>query len=89
MQETVWLLEPIGIWFSGGTWEQIKASKGFMHLVLLAAVLIPSSLIAMGAGLADARETPLARWFGVNPRSRDADWAERARDLDKDGRPDF
>ncbi|MEZ5971211.1 MAG: hypothetical protein R3C31_05355 [Hyphomonadaceae bacterium] len=89
MQEIAWLLEPIRIWLEGGTWAEIKASQGFISLAMLSAVLVPSSLIALGIGTTEWRETPLAQWFGVDPRNPDADWAERARDLDKDGYPDF
>lgn len=89
MQELAWLLEPIGIWLGGGSWAEIKASEGFAALLLLASALIPSSLIAVGIGATTWRETPLALWFGVDPRDPNADWAERARDLDKDGTPDI
>ena len=60
-----------------------------MSLALLFAALVPSSLIALGIGTTEWRETPLAQWFGVNARDPDADWAARARDLDKDGMADF
>lgn len=89
MQEIAWLLEPIRIWLEGGTWAEIKSSQGFMTLAFLSAALIPSSLIALGIGTTDLRETPLASWFGVSPRDPDEHWTERARDLDKDGTPDF
>jgi hypothetical protein len=39
--------------------------------------------------LTDWRDTPLAAWFGVSPQDPDADWALRARDIDKDGTPDI
>jgi hypothetical protein len=91
MQEIAWLLEPIRIWLEGGSWAEVKASQGFIALVLLASALVPSSLIALGIGIGTTswRETPLAQWFGVDPGDPDADWAERARDLDKDGMADF
>lgn len=90
MQELAWLLEPLHIWLSGGSWAQIKAAPGFMMLVLLGAALIPSTIIAMGIGATEWRETPLAMWFGLGrPDPREHGWAERARDLDGDGRPDF
>lgn len=89
MQEIAWLLEPIRIWLEGGTWTEIKASQGFIALAVLSAVLVPSSLIAIGIGTTEWRETPLALWFGVDPTDPNEGWAERARDLDKDGTPDF
>lgn len=89
MQELAWLAEPIRIWIEGGTWAEIKAAQGFQMLVLLAAALVPSTLIALGIGMTEWRETPLAIWFGWGGRDEDEDWAERARDLDKDGAPDF
>lgn len=90
MQELVWLAEPVRIWLDGGTWAEIKAAPGFQALVLLAAALVPSSLILIGiAGAHEWRESPLALWFGFGPRAEDENWAERARDLDKDGSPDF
>jgi hypothetical protein len=82
-------MEPIRIWLDGGTWAEIKSSQGFIALLLLFSALVPSSLIALGIGTTTWRETPLAQWFGVDPIDPDADWAERARDLDKDGMADF
>jgi hypothetical protein len=90
MQELAWLAEVIRIWAEGGTWAEIKAAPGFAMLVGLAAALVPSSLILVGiGGFEEWRDTPIARWFGVSPVDPDADWAERARDIDKDGQPDF
>jgi hypothetical protein len=90
MQELVWLAEPIRIWLEGGTWAEIRAAHGFQMLVMLASVLIPSSIILVGIGGAgEWRETPLALWLGLGPRANEENWAERARDLDKDGSPDF
>ncbi len=90
MQELAWLLEPIGIWLNGGSWAEIKAAPGFLMLLITATALVPGSLILMGiGGFEEWRNTPLARWWGVSERDPDADWAERARDLDKDGTPDF
>lgn len=89
MQELTWLLEPIRIWLEGGSWAEINSSRGFMSLALLLAGLVPSSLITLGIGTTEWRETPLAQWFGINPCDPDAGWAERARDLDKDGMADF
>jgi hypothetical protein len=90
MQELTWLAQIIGIWLGGGSWADIQAAPGFQALVLAAAVLIPSSLICVGiAGWTDWRETPLAAWLGFAPRYPDENWAEKARDIDKDGTPDF
>mgnify|MGYP006969350478 CR=1 FL=1 len=90
MQELVWLAEPIRIWLEGGTWAEIQAAHGFRALVGLAAFLIPSTLILLGiGGLSEWRETPLAFWLGFSPRDPNEDWAEKARDIDKDGMPDF
>jgi hypothetical protein len=89
MQELAWIAETLRVWMEGGSWADIKATDGFQHLIILLAALIPSTIIAMGIGLTDWRETPLAQWLGFNPRDPDADWAERARDLDKDGTADF
>jgi hypothetical protein len=89
MQELAWLAEVVRIWLEGGTWAEIKAAPGFGMLLLLAAALLPSSLIMIGIwGVQDWRRTPFAAWFGVHP-DPDAGWSERARDLDKDGTPDF
>lgn len=90
MQELAALAEVIRIWMEGGTWAEIKAAPGFVMLVMLAAALVPSSLILIGiGGVEEWRATPMARWFGVSPVDPDANWAERARDLDKDGQPDI
>lgn len=90
MQELIWLAEPIRIWLEGGTWAEIRSAHGFQMLVLLAAALIPSSIILVGIGGAhEWRESPLALWFGLGPRPEEENWTERARDIDKDGAPDF
>lgn len=90
MQELAWLAEIVRVWLEGGTWAEIKALPGFMALVLLAAALVPSSLILIGiGGGAEWRDTPLAAWFGFARRDPNESWTERARDLDKDGKPDF
>ena len=90
MQELAWLAEIVRIWLEGGTWADIQAAPGFRPLVMLAAVLVPSSLIAIGiSGWTDWRETPLAAWLGFAQRNPKENWAEEARDLDKDGMPDF
>lgn len=89
MEEFGWVLETIRIWIEGGDWAAIKASRGFEHLVVTLSFLVPSSVIAMGIGVSGWRETPLALWMGVRPEPPDDGWAERARDLDKDGLPDF
>jgi hypothetical protein len=88
MQELAWIAETVRVWLEGGSWADIKAAEGFRMLVVLAAALIPSTLIALGIGHTSWHETPLGVWFGAKPPADD-DWAERARDLDKDGAPDF
>lgn len=90
MQELAWLAEIVRIWLEGGAWAEIKAAPGFAPLVFLAAALVPSSLIAVGImGWTEWRETPLAMWFGFARRDPNENWAENARDIDKDGLPDF
>lgn len=89
MHDLFWLLEPLRIWIEGGTWAEITASRGFVSLAGTMALVLPSTLIALGIGLTEWRETPLAMWLGVRPDDPDEGWAERARDLDKDGLPDF
>ncbi len=90
MQELAWLLEPVRIWLEGGSWREITSAPGFILLMLTVAMLIPSSVILVGiGGWEEWRNTPLAWRLGVSPEDPDAGWAERARDLDKDGTPDF
>jgi len=90
MQELAWLAEVVRIWLEGGTWADIQAAPGFQGLAVLAAFLIPASLILIGiGGWAEWRETPLAAWLGFAPRDPNENWAESARDIDKDGTPDF
>lgn len=88
MQEFAWIAETLRVWLEGGSWADISATQGFQHLVLLAALLVPSTVIALGIGATEWRETPLGVFFGAKPPVDD-NWAERARDLDKDGSPDF
>lgn len=76
------------MWLEGASWAEISTSRGFRSLLVLACVLVPSSLVIGGIG-SNWRETPLATWFGVSPHDPDEDWAIRARDTDKDGMPDF
>lgn len=90
MQELVWLAEIIRMWLEGGTWADIQAAPGFRALAILAACLVPSSIILIGIqGWTDWRETPMAAWFGFARRDPKENWAEEARDIDKDGLPDF
>lgn len=90
MQELAWLAEIIRIWLEGGTWADVHKAPGFQTLVGMAAWLVPSSIILIGiSGWTDWRETPLAAWFGFARRDPDENWAEEARDIDKDGLPDF
>jgi hypothetical protein len=89
MQELAWLAEVIRVWAEGGTWAEIQATAGFRMLVTIGAWLVPSTIIALGIGLHEWHETPLGRWFGARPDPNAEGWAERARDLDKDGIADF
>jgi hypothetical protein len=89
MQELAWIAEVIRIWIEGGSWAEIKAAHGFQTLVGLAAFLVPSTIIALGIGLMDWHETPMGMWLGARSNEDEENWVERARDLDKDGMPDF
>jgi hypothetical protein len=90
MQELAWLADIIRIWLEGGTWADIQKAPGFAGLLGLAAWLVPSSLILIGIhGWTEWRETPIATWFGFARRDPKENWAEEARDIDKDGLPDF
>jgi len=91
MQELAWLAEPIRIWLEGGSWAQISAAPGFRILLTLSALLAPASVIMLALGDADWRETPLARYFGFEPKlpGEDSMWTWRARDIDGDGTPDI
>jgi len=90
MQELAWIAEIVRVWLEGGTFADIRALPGFQALVFIAAALIPSTLIALGIGMTEWHETPLAIWLnrGKIDEAED-DWASRARDLDKDGIPDI
>lgn len=88
MQELAWIAETLRVWLEGGSWADVQATQGFRALVLLSAAFVPSTLIALGIGMTQWHETPLGAWFGAQPPADD-NWAERARDLDKDGAPDF
>ena len=81
--------ELIRVWAEGGDWAAIQATRGFPILLATACWLIPSTIIALGIGATEWRETPLAAWLGVRPDDPHEGWAENARDLDKDGLPDF
>lgn len=89
MQELAWIAEIIRLWLEGASWAEIKAAPDFMMLVMGAAVLVPSTLIALGIGAMDWHETPLGRYWGARPNPREDNWTERARDLDGDGMADF
>ncbi|MND05888.1 hypothetical protein D3C83_269360 [compost metagenome] len=56
---------------------------------MILAFVVPSTFIALGIGMTEFHETPMGRWFGLMPPPDDEPWAERARDLDKDGLPDI
>jgi len=89
VQEIIWLIEPIQVWLDGGSMKEIVATQGFLMLAGAAAMTVPATIIALGTGASEWRETPLAGYLGVSPEDPDEGWAERARDLDKDGVPDF
>jgi hypothetical protein len=90
MEALTGLAEIIRIWLDGGTWADIQKAHGSQALVGLAVWLVPSSIILVGiSGWSDWRETPLAAWLGFAPRDPNENWAEEARDIDKDGMPDF
>jgi hypothetical protein len=89
MQELAWIAEMVRVWLEGGSWADIQATRGFEALVMGAALVLPPTIIALGIGMTEWHETPLGAWLGPRPPPEDANWAERARDLDKDGFPDF
>ncbi|MDX2238805.1 MAG: hypothetical protein NW203_14675 [Hyphomonadaceae bacterium] len=88
MQELVWLIEPIQVWLRGGSLDEITHTNGFIALLVIAAALVPSTIIMLGIGLDEWADTPLGRYFGAAP-SDDGAWTDSARDIDKDGMPDF
>jgi hypothetical protein len=88
VQELVWLIEPIQVWLRGGSLHEITHTNGFIALLVIAALLGPSTIIMLGIGLDDWADTPLGRYFGATP-SDDGAWTQSARDIDKDGMPDF
>jgi hypothetical protein len=83
------IAEPIHILVRGGTLEQAAATEGALQVVVALAFLVPSTLIALGIGMTDWRETPLAQVLGFQPKADDSSWMERAADLDGDGTPDI
>jgi hypothetical protein len=83
------IAQTIRILSEGGTMEDLRHNPGFQYLLGVACWVVPSTLIALGIGLTGWRETPLAFMLGFSPQESDANWAERARDLDHDGFPDF
>lgn len=88
MQEAIWFFELIRMWIDGAPLEDIVQAPQFFMLACLAAALVPASVIILGIGGTHWRDTPVARWFGFKPYEED-NWAERARDIDKDGMPDI
>lgn len=86
MQEVA---ELIRIWLEGGSWKDILAADGFQLVVATACWVVPASIVALAFGVDSWRQLPLAAALGFSPPAKDEDWAERARDLDKDGLPDF
>jgi hypothetical protein len=90
MQELIWLIEPLRVWLSGGSWADGVHTDGFMRLATLVAVAVPGTIIAFGIGMTEWHETPLGAWFGARaPDPDEPSWTDRARDLDKDGQPDI
>jgi len=91
MDLIAWLAEPLRLWIEGAPWSAIQATYGFQTLVIVACALVPASIIALGFGVNSWRELPVAWFLGFRPTppEDDSSWAERARDLDKDGAPDF
>lgn len=85
------IAELVRVWMDGGDWTKIQATEGFRTLVGVAAWLAPMSLIALGFGVDSWRELPIATFLGFSSKDPkdDPNWAERARDLDKDGIPDI
>jgi hypothetical protein len=81
------VVAPIMTWLESGDPRDLLASPAAAAL----AFIIPSTIIALGIGVAEWRETPLAAWLGMSHVGDDSEdnWTERARDLDKDGSPDF
>ena len=79
------LAELLRLWLEGASGDEIRSSRGFGVVMGLAAWLIPLTVIALGIGLTEWRETPLAVWLGCSvPRPRFRLGRARAR-LDKDG----
>jgi hypothetical protein len=89
MDALVAVAELVRIWLGGGAWADMQAAHGLQTLLVLAAWLVPSTIIGLGIGMTDWHETPLGAWMGARPPREDEEWSERARDLDKDGLPDF
>lgn len=84
MQELIWLIDSVRTLADGG-WEALQTSPSFWALMLLAAVLVPPSLIFMGMSDDAFHDTPLGRWFGIE----DDEYAWKRRpDVDGDGLPD-
>ena len=78
----------------GGDWSKIQATEGWRVLVGVACWVAPTTIIALGIGVDSWRELPVAMFLGFGRKPDDgvngeAQWAQRARDLDKDGLPDF
>lgn len=82
------IAEVVRILIEGGGWAEIQAADGFRSLVGLSVWLIPPTIIALGIGMTEWHETPLGVFMGARRPEKD-NWAERARDLDKDGLADF
>ncbi len=79
------LIQPIMAWMDSGDPRDLLASPAGAAL----AFILPSTIIALLIGFTHLRETTLAAWIGMFRGEPEADWTERARDIDKDGAPDF
>jgi hypothetical protein len=67
--------------------RDVVATEGFRQICVAMTFIIPASVIGGLIAAGDWHETPLGQWLGL--KAPDDSWAVRARDLDKDGQPDF
>lgn len=83
--------EILRLWAEGADWNKIQAARGFNTVLTVLCWVVPTTIITLGFGIDSWRELPVARFLGFRPSTpaEDSAWAERARDLDKDGAPDI